>query len=400
MIKRISAYIICAALMALGKTEAKAQSAPPQWLIKSKNTAVYQLTKAAAVYKPGLSPRSINPDGTVRLAPLKDWTCGFFPGSLWYGYEMSGNKTLAKQAINFTLALDSVQYYTFTHDMGFMLYTSYGNAYRITGNNQYLKPLENAAANLYKRYNKITGTIRSWDFGEWEYPVIIDNMMNVDFLFWAARKFNNPAYYDAAKGHANTTMINHYRKDYSSYHVVSYDTITGKPVQKVTFQGYSDNSAWSRGQAWGLYGFTQSYIYSHDKKYLDQAMHIASFIMNHPRTPADKVPYWDYDTPDIPNAPRDVSAAAVLASALLQLSTQAPDGAKYFNYAEVLLKSLSSDKYLCKPGTEHYFILKHSVGAYPHKSEIDTPINYADYYFLEALQRYAAIKKINLKNIH
>ncbi len=397
--RKISVYITIAVLIASGK-QVTAQTVAPQWLLKSKSTAVYQLVKAAETYMPGSSPRSINPDGTVRLAPPRDWTTGFFAGSLWYGYELSGKNELAKKAAEFTLALDSVQHYTFTHDLGFMLYSSYGNAWRITGDKQYLGPLESGAANLYGRYNKKTGAIRSWDFGEWQFPVIIDNMMNTDFLFWAAKKFNKAAWFNAAKTHSVTTMQNHFRKDYSSWHVVNYDTITGRAIQKVTFQGYSDNSAWARGQAWGLYGFIQSYIYTHDKRFLDQALHIAAFIMNHPRTPADKIPYWDYDAPGIPNAPRDVSAAAVIASALLQLSLQVAEGSKYFSYAEQILKSLSSDTYLYKPGSGHYFILKHSVGAMPHKSEVDTPINYADYYFLEALERYAAIRKIHLNDVH
>lgn len=369
------------------------QSTPPQWFTKSKNVALQQLSLAATTYKAGLTPRSIKADGTVRLAPLKDWTCGFFPGTLWYAYELSGKKYFAVAAAKFTIALDSVQYFTDTHDLGFMLNDSYGNAYRITGNKKYLKPLENGAMNLFKRYSPKTHTIRSWDFGKWQYPVIIDNMMNIDYLFWAAKKFNKPAYAEAAKNHADATQLNHYRKDYSSYHVVSYDTITGKAVEKVTFQGYADNSAWTRGQSWGLYGFTESYISTHNKKYLEQAEHIATFIMNHPNTPADKIPYWDYNSPD---KYRDASAAAVLASGLLQLSTQATHGEKYFEYAEQILQSLSTDQYLCKPGTENYFILRHSVGNLPNKSEIDTPLNYADYYFLEALKRYASIKHIKL----
>lgn len=391
-----TACTIAIVLALLWNLRSEGQTRTPQWFTKSKDAAVYQLTRAAAVYQPGLTPRSIKPDGSVRLAPQSDWTCGFFPGSLWYAYELSGKKQLAVEADRFTLGLDSVQHFTFTHDLGFMLYDSYGNAYRLTGDKKYLKPLENGAVNLYKRYSPVTHTIRSWDFGKWQYPVIIDNMMNVDYLFWSAKKFNKQVYAMAAKNHADATMLNHFRKDYSSYHVVSYDTITGKAIEKVTFQGLADSSAWARGQAWGLYGFTQAYIYTRNQKYLEQAKHIAAFIMNHPRTPADKIPYWDYDDPKIPDTYRDVSAAAVMASGLLQLSTQVPNGQHYFKYAEQILRSLSTDQYLYKPGTGHYFILKHSVGALPLKSEIDTPINYADYYFLEALNRYAIIKHIKL----
>lgn len=370
------------------------------WLEKSVKTAVHQLKKATNEYEPGMNPRSIEPDGSVWLAPPKDWTTGFFPGSLWFGYEMTGDKGLKQEAHRFTIALDTVKNFTHTHDLGFMLFNSYGNAYRLTGNEDYLSVLEKGAANLYGRYNEKIGSIRSWDFGEWEFPVIIDNIMNLQLLYWASAEFDKPMYSQAAISHAQNSLRDHYRTDYSSYHVVSYDTITGRPIQKGTYQGYSDASAWARGQAWGLYGFSMSYKYTKKEKFLEQAEHIADFIMHHPNLPKDKIPYWDYDAPNIPFEPRDVSAAAITASALLELSTQVEKGQKYFDFAREILKSLSSDSYLSKPDQTNYFILKHSVGAFPKDSEIDTPLNYADYYFLEALLRYAEIENINLKKFN
>lgn len=372
-----------------------------KWFKKTSEVISYQLNKAAQTYKPGKNPRSVNPDGTVRLAGLTDWTTGFFPGSLWYGYELTGDKKLAEQAKKFTLALDSIRKIKNTHDLGFMLYCSYGNAYRITADKIYLPALGDGAQNLANRFNPKIGVIKSWDFSWWHYPVIIDNMMNLEYLYWAAKEFNKPDYANAANTHALTTMKNHYRKDHSSYHVVDYDPITGKVLRKVTHQGLTDESAWARGQAWGLYGYTVCYKNSKNPKFLKQAENIASFIMNHPTMKKNKIPAWDLnvhnadDLDEDGQAPRDASAAAVIASALLDLSTQVKDGQKYVDYAEEILKSLSSDAYLAKPGENSYFLLKHSVGAFLYNSEIDTPLDYADYYYLEALNKYAAIKKID-----
>lgn len=370
------------------------------WFKKTTETIRFQLNKAAQTYKPGKNPRSVNPDGTVRLAGLTDWTTGFFPGSLWYGYELTGDKVLAEEAKKFTLALDSIRNIKNTHDVGFMLYCSYGNAYRITGDKTYLPVLADGAANLYARFSPTVGAIRSWDFTWLHYPVIIDNMMNLEYLYWSANAFDKPEYATAANTHALTTIKNHFRKDFSSYHLVDYDPKTGKVLRKGTHQGVTDDSAWARGQAWGLYGYTMCYTNTKNPKFLQQAENIAAFLMNHPRMPKDKIPVWDFDVHNAMDtaelAPRDASAAAVIASALLDLSTQVKDGKKYIQYAEEILKSLSSDAYLAKPGENNYFLLKHSVGAFLYNSEIDTPLDYADYYYLEALKRYAALKKIEI----
>lgn len=399
MKKRLSLFLAITTMTLSSFAQSNQDKESIKWFKKVSVVISYQLNKAAQTYKPGKNPRSINPDGTVRLAGLTDWTTGFFPGSLWYGYELTGDKTLAEQAKKFTLALDSIRNIKTTHDLGFMLYCSYGNAYRITADKIYLPVLGDGAQNLANRFNPKIGVIKSWDFSWWHYPVIIDNMMNLEYLYWAAKEFNKPDYANAANTHALTTMKNHYRKDYSSYHVVDYDPISGKVLRKATHQGLTDESAWARGQAWGLYGYTVCYKNSKNPKFLKQAENIASFIMNHPKTPKDKIPVWDYDVHNAldteERAPRDASAAAVIASALLDLSTQVKDGQKYAEYAEEILKSLSSDAYLAKPGENSYFLLKHSVGAFLYNSEIDTPLDYADYYYLEALNKYAAIKKID-----
>jgi unsaturated chondroitin disaccharide hydrolase len=398
MKKALSLLLATAAFAISAYAQPMQQDPPAKWLKKTTDVIAYQLTKATHTYTPGQNPRSTNPDGTVRLAPYKDWTTGFFPGSLWYGYELTGDKNLGLEAKKFTLALDSVRYITNTHDLGFMLYCSYGNAFRLTGDKAYLPALADGAKNLNARFDPKIGVIKSWDFAWWHYPVIIDNMMNLEYLYWGAKEFKKPAYAKNASTHALTTLKNHYRPDYSSYHVVDYDPATGKVLRKATHQGLTDESAWARGQAWGLYGFTVCYKNSKDSRFLTQAEHIAKFIMNHPKTPKDKIPAWDYDVHNAldteERAPRDASAAAVIASALLELSTQVKDGQKYVDYAEDILESLSSDAYLAKPGENNFFILKHSVGAFLYNSEIDTPLDYADYYYLEALIKYKKIKKL------
>ncbi|MBN2262278.1 MAG: glycoside hydrolase family 88 protein, partial [Prolixibacteraceae bacterium] len=261
-------------------------------------------------------------------------------------------------------------------------------------NPEYLSIIENAAISLSSRYNERTKTIRSWDRAswnrQWQYAVIIDNMMNLELLEWAAQKFEKPRFSEIARSHANTTIANHFRPDGSSFHVVSYDTLSGEPELFHTSQGYSHESAWARGQAWGLYGFTMMYRFSNDKQYLNQAIKIADFIVNHPRLPEDKIPFWDFDAPDIPNALRDASAGAIICSALLELQQYvAPDKAKqYMNVAEKQLISLCNEPYLAKTGSNANFILKHGVGHMPNGTEVDVPLSYADYYFVEALMRY------------
>ncbi len=405
MVKLIIALLLAgSAFLSSGSDSFSQEAGEGSWLSKAQRTVSYQLNKAAGTYKPGFNPRSVNPDGTtVRTAAYTDWTTGFFPGSLWYGYELTGDPNLANEARRFTLALDSARFITNTHDLGFMLYCSYGNAFRLTNDKVYLPALQEGAINLYARFNAKVGTLRSWDFGKWHYPVIIDNMMNLEYLYWGARQFKQPSYAVAANTHALTTMKNHFRKDYSSYHVIDYDPETGNVMAKRTHQGVTDESSWARGQAWGLYGYTMCYANSKNPQFLAQARQIASFIMTHPRMPVDKIPVWDFDVHNAldveERAPRDASAAAVIASALLDLSTHVKDGDKYFSYAEDILESLSGDNYLAKPGENGFFILKHSVGAFLYNSEIDTPINYADYYYLEALKKYITIKKIDLKQL-
>lgn len=329
--------------------------------------------------------------GKRRLCGVLDWTSGFFPGSLWYLYELTGKEEFRQEAVRYTNLLNPVRYVTDNHDVGFMVNCSYGNALRLAPNDTIQALMVETADNLCSRFNSQVGCIRSWDFGHWNYPVIIDNMMNLDLLFNVYRLTKNKRYYDVAVSHALTTMQHHFRPDYTSYHVVSYNN-DGTVECKETHQGKHHESSWARGQAWAVYGYTLCYRETHQLEFLNQAIYVANMIMERVKTD-DRIPYWDYEAPVRPDTPRDVSAAAITASALLELSTLAPDGQKYFSYAEEILKNLTGKEYMAEKGTNQGFILKHSVGSLPHGSEIDTPLNYADYYFLEALKRYTAMQQ-------
>ncbi|MFD2933733.1 glycoside hydrolase family 88 protein [Spirosoma flavum] len=339
-------------------------------------------------------PQSTNPDGTVRNMSSDWWCSGFFGGSLWYLYERTKAPALKEAAQKWTMAVAKEQGNTGTHDLGFMLYCPFGNGYRLTKNATYPPILLTGAKSLATRFDPKVGVIKSWNkFQTYDYPVIIDNMMNLEFLFWAAKTSGNKDFYNLSVTHADNTMKNHYRPNYSSYHVVCYNP-DGTVTAKKTAQGYADNSAWARGQAWGLYGYTVMYRETKDKKYLDHARHIADFYLNHPNLPTDKIPYWDFNAPAIPNEERDASAGAITASALLELCTYGGPSSKiYYQSAVKMLESLSSPTYKANLGENNNFILKHSVGHKPQKSEVDTPIIYADYYYLEALLRYDTLHR-------
>ncbi len=327
--------------------------------------------------------------GKLRTCDVYDWTSGFFPGSLWLAYELTGDERLLLDAVDYTNKMLPATFYTGTHDLGFMVGCSYGNALRLCPNDSLKTVIIRTADNLASRFNPEIGAIRSWDFGPWNFPVIIDNMMNLELLFQASKLSGDNKYKDIAIRHADKTMACHFRPDMTSYHVVSYNP-DGSIETRQTFQGRSDESAWARGQAWGVYGYTVCYRETGDKKYLEFAQKIADMIISRVKT-EDHIPLWDYDAPNLPTTPRDASAAAVTSSALFELCGYLPDGQKYFDYAESILRSLSSPEYLAEPGTNCGFILKHSTGSLAHGSEIDVPLNYADYYYLESLKRYIEI---------
>ena len=359
-------------------------------------------------------PRTINKTGKLVTTNMYDWTPGFFPGSLWYAAEFTKDTALKNAARQWTERLEPLKTFTQHHDLGFMMYCSYGNAYRLTGNEAYKNILVESAKSLSTRFNPAVGCIKSWNsFKSWHgdktynYPVIIDNMMNLELLFFASKVTGDTSFRHIAVTHAENTIKNQVRKDYSSYHVVCYDTITGKVAGRETAQGYADNSTWSRGQAWAIYGFTMVYRETKDPRFLKTAEGLADFFMNHKNLPADKIPYWDFNanqqgyTPgvrsnanNVKQLYRDASAAAIVASALMELSTYSrTKGNKYRSFAVKMLHTLSSKAYRAPIGNNGNFLLMQSVGSVPHNSEINVPLVYADYYFLEALHRYDLLIK-------
>ena len=344
-----------------------------------------------------MMPRNIMDSLTTwhcRKATKNEWCSGFWPGILWYDYEYTGDETIKEEAEKFTASLKFLsETPAFDHDLGFLVFCSYGNGYRLTQNPRYKQVILDTADSLATLFRPRVGTILSWPrnvemFGG--HNTIMDNLINLEMLFWAAKNGGNPYLADIAVSHADKTMKYLFRPDYTSYHVAVFDTLTGDFIRGCTHQGFSDNSMWARGQSWGIYGYTMIYRETKDARYLDFAQKVADVYLRN--LPEDYVPYWDFNDPSIPNAPRDASAAAVVASALLELSTylQAEKAPKYKEAAVKMLKSLSSDKY--RSGKSKPSFLLHSTGHWPAGSEIDASIIYADYYYLEALLR---LKRLN-----
>lgn len=337
-------------------------------------------------------PRTFE-EGELKGTKSRSWTSGFFPGLLWQLYGHSNQPELKAAAEQWQAFVEKEKYDGGTHDLGFKVHCSFGRAWELTGNEAYRDVFITAAETLITRYNEKTGALRSWDHHAhvWQFPVIIDNMMNLEMLFEATRLTGDSSFHKVAEQHALTTLEHHFREDNSSYHVVSYDTLTGKVEMKNTHQGFSHESAWSRGQAWGLYGYAMAYQYTKRPEFLNKAQDIAAFIFTHPNLPEDLIPYWDYDAPNIPNEPRDVSAATVAACGLFRLAESAPDMAtEYRKNANAILASLTNQEYQLDQAP---FFLQHSVGSIPGEFEMDAPIIYADYYYVEALNRSLAAAK-------
>jgi len=357
------------------------------------------LTRAVAQYKylgatvpAHRFPRTFE-QGKLQTTGADGWVSGFFPGTLIQLYRFSGDTDLRATAQQKLNELRSQQYNQHTHDLGFMMYGSFGQALSLFPSAGYDTVLINSARSLCSRFDPKIGCIRSWDSDSSHFLVIIDNMMNLELLMHCFHVTGDSLFYKVAVTHANTTMQHHFRVDGSSWHVVDYDPKTGRPQRKQTHQGAADSSAWARGQAWGLYGFTMMFRETGDQRYLQQASRIASFILGHPNWPSDAIPYWDFNAPGIPNAYRDASAAAVMASALLELKEYAktPDKKQYMTTAAKILRQLSAAPYRSSGDEAGGFLLQHSVGHFPKHSEIDVPLSYADYYYVEAALRYLGL---------
>lgn len=373
---------------------------PVQKLVNDSFDVIKDQAVNMALYlsdKEGSLPKSwIEEKDEIITSSSKWWCSGFFPGVLWYLYEYTGENSYRELAEKFTARVEDQKYNSQNHDIGFQINCSFGNGYRLTLRPEYNEVMKVAGRTALVRYNPALGVIRSWNSNpqKWQYPVIIDNMMNLELLMWNFHNTNDSIFYKVAVSHSDKTLENHFRSDNSTYHVVSYDTITGLPHIKQTHQGAFDESIWSRGNAWGLYGYVMMYRETRLQRYLDKAIAIANLMIDHVNMPTDGIPYWDYLAPEIPETPRDVSAAAIMASALIELSTftEGTVSEKFLSFAEKQIKTLASPDYLAKPGTNGFFILKHCVGNMPGNSEVDVPLSYADYYFTEALLRYKKLK--------
>ncbi|MFP4844295.1 glycoside hydrolase family 88 protein [Winogradskyella sp. PE311] len=339
-------------------------------------------------------PRSYShKNKAIKKVPSKDWTSGFFAGNLWQIYELTGDEDFKEKAKEWTAFIEKEKFNDRTHDMGFKVFCSFGNGLKFEDNEVYKSIIVKSAQTLSTRFNENIGSIRSWDFNKkrWQFPVIIDNMMNLELLFEATKISGDSTYHKLAVTHANTTLKNHFRSDHSSYHVLDYDTITTIIRMKVTHQGFSDESSWARGQGWAIYGFTMAYRYTKNPKYIERAKATANFYLGHKNLPEDGIPYWDFDDSAIPNAPRDVSAGTVVSSALVELYGYTKNEA-YLNYSKKVINSLKSNKYVLDTTIQAPFILDHSTGNWPKKDEMDEPIVYGDYYFLETLLRLKALE--------
>ena len=338
-------------------------------------------------------PRSMNiKTNEIRKVPSRDWTSGFFAGNLWQLYRLTGDSKYKEQAQKWTPFSKKESINSNSHDVGFKVFCSLGEALKVEKKKEYEAVIIKGAETLCTRFNPQVGSIRSWDFNKeiWDYPVIIDNMMNLELLFEASKLSGNPKYRDIAIKHANTTLKNQFREDNSCYHVIDYNPNTGEVRKKTTLQGYSDDSVWARGQGWAVYGFTMSYRYTKDPAYLKQAEATAKFFMTNKNLPEDKIPYWDFKDPAIPNSPRDVSAAMVMASALYELYGYTKNQT-YLAFADKMMASVQNNTYILDHKIKAPFLFDHSTGNWPKHDEIDEPIIYADYYFLEALLRKKAL---------
>jgi unsaturated chondroitin disaccharide hydrolase len=415
--RRLGRLAAIAAALALALSGCGSGSAPSAHAAPAPSTAASTAAAAAPVLDPAVEkrllahaaqrlaeaadrlnphdgyPRSTGPDGRWQLGDADNWTSGFFAGSLWLMDEQTGDPVWRSRAERWTAGLESQKTRTDTHDLGFMIFDSFGWQYQLTHDPHARDVAVQAARSLATRFDPTVGAIKSWDVDPndpetpgWRFPVIIDNLMNLQLLFWAAgQPDGDPAFAQLATRHALTSMRVHLRPDGSTAHVALFDPVTGAFQRQETWQGQSATSTWSRGQAWAIHGFTDAYRESRRPELLDAAQRAADWYLA--RLPADRVPYWDFEAPDIPRAPRDASAAAIAAAGLAELGrlTAEERGAGYRRAAQNILASLASS-YLTL-GTPNQAVLAHSVGFFRHDSEVDVGLVYADYYLLEAISR-------------
>ena len=370
-----------------------------QYCHKQVKRALTELQQKDGSYDYTMEPRNIlkgdkQKGWNCRKATAEEWCDGFWPGILWMDYRNTKDEAVRKAAEGYTESLKGIAYRPcYDHDIGFLMFCSYGKGYEVNHSQAYKNVILASADSLATLFNPIVGTILSWPREvkprNWPHNTIMDNMMNLDMMFWAAKNGGNKLLYDLAVTHAKTTMQNHFRPDGSCYHVAVYDTISGDFVKGVTHQGYSDDSMWSRGQSWAIYGYTMVYRYTRNRMFLNFAQKVTDiYIKRLKETSDDFIPLWDMDdSRGTMGAPKDVSAACVVADALLELQQYVggEKGEEYKQFALQTLVQLSTSKY--QSGKKNVAFLMHSTGHHPAGSEIDASIIYADYYYLEALNR-------------
>jgi hypothetical protein len=352
-----------------------------------------QLARTANALDPAAGyPRLTRPDGSWEQRPANQWTSGFFAGTLWYMYQSDRDPRWRALAERWTVGLEPVKSITTTHDLGFMVFDSFGLGHRLTGDAHYRDVVLDASRSLATRYSPVVGAIKSWDTERsrddrrtWKYPVIVDNQMNLEMLFWASAHGGDPRWAEMAHRHARASARAHVRADGSTAHVALFDPVTGALERTVTWQGHADTSAWARGQAWAIHGLTASYARTRDTALLHAAERAAGFFVAH--MPPDAVPAWDFRLPPGAPAERDASAAAIAASGLYDLArwSDPSRAARWRAAADRLVAALARD-YLAPP-TAAGAILAHSVGGRPQNVEVDVGLSYADYFFVEALAR-------------
>lgn len=383
----LTLYMFLTALFSLSCFSVGNAKESPDELLETASSIYLQLSQKLSPEQG--YPRSIVNGFEWQTTEPEGWTSGFFPGILWQLYQYTGDHSFLVQAQRWTEGLED-QKTAPTHDVGFMINNSFGHGYRIGGIERYKTVVLDAAKHLVSRFNARVGAIRSWDWGEFKYPVIIDNMMNLELLFWAARNGGDSSLAEIAKIHAMTTIRDHVREDGSTFHVVDYLPENGEIIWRGTFQGLADSSTWARGQVWGLYGFTVAYRETREPAFLETARRLADWFLE--RLPEDGIPYWDFDVPQQPEVPKDASAAAIAASGLWELASLVDQAAlrnRYRAASKSIVKSLSSSQYLAISSGLPALLL-HSTGNKPHNSEVNMPIIYADYYFIEVLIKQAS----------
>lgn len=337
-------------------------------------------------------------DGQWTPVPGGGWVGGHWTGLIWLAYAHTGDPALQSAACEWSERLAPRQYDLGTHDLGFLFELSYILGAKLTGDDSFKAPALQASRSLIQRFNPRGQYIQAWRAldasPEWRGRAIIDTLMNLYMLYWTSQETGDPIFAQVATAHANTALKRQVRPDWSTAHVMDFNPDSGEFLKQDTHQGLSPTSCWSRGQAWGVHGFAETYRWTKDETYLNASRNLAEYMLR--RNPANHVPFWDYDSPLIPNDVRDSSAGSILASGMLILATLEQDPAKaqrWRSEAITMLEALWQQ--VSSRGTNEPSILIHATRSKP-AGMMDTGLIYGDYYFVEALTRLSAPEKLPL----